>query len=246
MLPRSRSRPPSCFATALRAAALAAALAAPLLPARAHNVWLEPDADGAYNVQFGGHEGRRESFAAEKLQSVHAYDLRGRGIAVQVSPRPGGARVKPARAPALLAAHFDNGYFSRVGDGPMVNLPMDQNPGATSGVHAIKFHKTIVQWGAIATRALVQAFEVLPTTHRTPHAGEPLTVQVRLHGQPVAGVRVALGEQGAPVETDAQGRATLTPVAGPNQLLAILRQPVQGDARTTSRSYEFLLAFPAH
>lgn len=43
------------------AAAFAALLAcAPL--AQAHNVWLEPDADGAYTVQFGGHEGKLENW----------------------------------------------------------------------------------------------------------------------------------------------------------------------------------------
>ena len=39
---------------------------------------------------------------------------------------------------------------------------------------------------------------------------------------------------------------TVTPRAGMNQLLAIVRLPVAGDARTTSLSYEYLLGFSAH
>ena len=53
-------------------------------------------------------------------------------------------------------------------------------------------------------------------------------------------------EKGTALATDAQGLVTMRPVAGSNQLLAILRQPVTGDPRTTSQSYEYLLAFPAH
>ena len=50
-------------------------------PVSAHNVWLEPDAQGGYVMQFGGHEGRTEVFDPAKLQRVHAYDLRGREVA---------------------------------------------------------------------------------------------------------------------------------------------------------------------
>ncbi len=234
--------------TRTRAASLAAALLlmAGLPAAHAHNVWLAPDAQGGYAVQLGGHAGRIESYAAEKLQGVDAYDLRGRRIAVRTEPRPGGVRVVPERQAALLAAHFDNGFFSRAGDGPAVNLPMTEHPGATSGVHAVKFHKTIIQWGAMAKKPLGQAFEIVPLAHRTPHAGAPLQFRVLLHGQPAAGVRVSLGEHGAPQATDAQGIVSVLPAAGPNQLLAALRQDVEGDARMTRRSYEYLLAFAAH
>lgn len=70
--------------------------------------------------------------------------------------------------------------------------------------------------------------------------------QVLLHGKPMEGVRVSLGEKDTALVTDAQGLVTMRPVAGSNQLLAILRQPVIGDPRTTSQSYEYLLALPAH
>jgi len=226
--------------------ALLPLLVGPWPAAQAHNVWLEPDASGAYVVQFGGHEGKLETFPAEKLRSVQAFDLRGRKIDVAIRALPGGARVTPRRQAAMLAAHFDNGFFSKAGDGPMVNKPMNENPGATSGVHAVKFHKTFIRWGAISRKELGQTFEIVATSHRTPHAGEPVQFQVLLEGKPIEGVRVSLGEKGEPVATDANGMATVRPTAGANQLLAILRQPVAGDPRTNSRSYEYLLAFPAH
>lgn len=234
----------------LRAACLcawvawAAALHAPA--SHAHNVWLQSDADGGYAVQFGGHAGKLEAFDPAKLKSVQAFDRRGRSIDVAITPQANGVRVVPARQAAVLAAHFDNGFFSRVGEGPMVERPMNDNPGATSGVHAVKFHKTIIQWGAVARKPLGQRLEIVPLSHETPHAGQPMRVQVLFEGKPTEGIRLSLGEQGTPVATAADGTATVTPAAGGNQLLAIRRMPVAGDPRTTSLSYEYLLAFPAH
>src|SRR5256885_253492 len=152
VLRRKKMKSNPCFASVATAAFVVLLACAPL--AQAHNVWLEPDADGAYTVQFGGHEGKLENFAAGKHTSVEAYAARGRRIDVAVQPVPGGARATPARKAALLAAHFDNGFFSRVGEGPMVEKPMTENPGATSGVHALKFHKTILEWGPVTREKL--------------------------------------------------------------------------------------------
>lgn len=222
------------------------AMALGLGTAQAHNVWLEPDASGSYLVQFGGHEGKLETYPADKLKSVQAFDRRGRKIDVALEPRADGVRVKPARQAAMLAAHFDNGFFSKVEGGEMVNKPMNENPGATSGVHALKYHKTIIQWGVIAKQALGQPFEIVALTAETPHAGQPLRVRVLFEGKPIEGIRLSLGEKGAAVTTAADGTATVTPVAGTNQLLAIRRVPVANDPRTPSMSWEYLLAFPAH
>lgn len=215
--------------------------------AQAHNVWLEPDPQGGYVIQFGGHAGQTEAFAPAKLQSVHAYDRRGREVGVQVRGATQGMRVLPAAGAALIAVHLDNGYFSGKEGGPMANLPMDQNPGATRGVYALKFHKTVLQWGAMMQKPIGQRFEVVPALGRAPHVGEALPVQVLLDGRPLQGASVSFGETGPVVQTDAQGRARITvPHAGVNQLTAIYRQSVQGDAKTTQNSYEFLLGFAVH
>ena len=159
----------------------------------------------------------------------------------------GGIRVKPDAKAALIAVELDNSYFSSARpEGEMLPLPMDKNPGAVRGVHARKFHKTVVQWGAVMQKPLGQMFEVVPLQGQAPHAGQPLRLQVLLDGKPQAGVRLSWGENGSPAMTDAQGQALMTPAAGNNTLQAILRQPVQGDARTTQNSYEYLLRFAAH
>lgn len=214
--------------------------------ALAHNVWLEPDAQGGYLIQFGGHAGQLEAFAPEKLQSVRAFDRRGRSTEARVAPAAQGLRVLPAPEAALIAVELDNGFFSGSAGGAMRNLPMDHNPGATRGVHARKFHKTVIVWNALTQRDIGQAFEITPQQGRAPHAGDWLELQVQLQGKPLAGARVSLGENGPPATTDAQGRARLQTVRGTNHVQAIFRQPVAGDAQITERSYEALLSFAVH
>jgi len=213
--------------------------------AQAHNVWLEPDAQGGYLIQFGGHAGQLEAFDPAKLQSVRAFDRRGRSAQARVQQAPQGLRVLPAPEAALIAVELDNGFFSGSA-GAMRNVPMDQNPGATRGVHARKFHKTVIVWNALTQRDIGQAFEVTPLQGRAPHAGDWLEVQVQLQGQPLAGATVSLGENGPPAVTDAKGHARIQTARGTNHVQVIYRQPVPGDARITERSYEALLSFAVH
>ncbi|MDA7417694.1 DUF4198 domain-containing protein [Xenophilus arseniciresistens] len=230
--------------SALVALALSLAFAAPAT--HAHNVWLTPEADGSYIVQFGGHKGQLEDYPAHKLTSVTAYDARAHPMAVQTQPTPQGVKVRPQGQAALLVAAFDNGYFSKTDTGPMVNKDMTQNPGATSGVRALKFHKSVIQWGYVARMVVGQPFEIISARADHPHAGSPMRVKVLKDGKPIEGVRLSIGENGPPVHTARDGTATVIPVQGRNQLMAILRMPVTGDPKTTSLSYEYLYAFEAH
>lgn len=214
--------------------------------AQAHNVWLMPETDGAYLVQFGGHQGQLEAYPAEKLTSVAAYDSRAHKIGVSARATAQGVKVRPEGPAALLVAEFDNGYFSKTDTGPMVNQPMTENPGATHGVRALKFHKSVIEWGYVARMVVGQAFEIVSARADHPHAGAPMKVRVLKDGKPIEGVRLSIGENGAPVMTAKDGTATVIPVQGRNQLMAILRMPVKGDPKTTSLSYEYLYAFEAH
>lgn len=214
--------------------------------AQAHNVWLEPDAQGGYLIQFGGHEGKLESFDPAKLQSVSAYDLRGREIDTKVEQATTGLRVLPAPKAAMIAVQLDNGYFSGPATGAMKNVPMDQNPASQRGVHALKFHKTIIAWNGLTQRDLGQQFEVTPLQGKTPHAGDWLELKVQLNGKPLQGARVSVGEKGMPAISDAKGVARVQVQKGTNYIQAIFRQPIEGDPKTTQRSYEALVSFAAH
>lgn len=216
--------------------------------AAAHTAWLEPDpADPrAYVVRFGGHEGRTEAYPPEKLKSVQAIDAHGRALTVQTRAEPDGVRATVQGRPAVLTLHFDNGIWSRAEGGRSVNKPMNENPGATQGTHALKYGKTLAAWSPIVTRPLGQPFEVVPLAAEPPRAGQPWRVRVLIDGQPAAGVRVARDDDGPDaVLTDADGVAAFVPQVGRNKLWAGRRTPVAGDPRMTQVSIEYLLLFDA-
>ena len=197
--------------------------------AAAHTAWLEPDpaAAGTYVVRFGGHAGKIESYPPEKLKSVQARDARGATLPVTTTARDG-VRVSVKGAPAVLTLHFDNGIYSRAEGGKSVPRPMNENPGATQGTHAVKYGKYIAAWGDAVTRPV----------------GQPWQVRVLIDGKPAADIAVARDEGSADaVKTDADGVATFMPQRGPNKLWSGLRTPVTGDPRFTQLSIEYLLAF---
>lgn len=226
---------------------LALACAALAGPAAAHSVWLEADPAqaGAYLVRFGGHADKVEGYVPRKLGAVNAYDAAGNPVAVQREDGSDSVRVHPAAVAALLTASFDNGYWSKAAGGKSINKPMTEVPGAVSGVHALKYHKTIVQWGEPATRAVGQPLELRPLTATAPRAGQPLQLEVLVDGKPAAGIRLGFGEDAANIVSDAKGVASIVPRAGLNRLWAGSRQPVRDDPRLTELSVEYSLVFTA-
>ena len=69
------------------------------VPALAHNVWLKPNVQGGYAMQFGGHYGKLEAFDPAKLAHVHAYDLRGRAVDSEVQRLVEAYVSSPMRGP---------------------------------------------------------------------------------------------------------------------------------------------------
>ncbi len=223
----------------------AAALAALGTAAAAHTAWFERDAPSAtWRLMFGGHAGRLVPADSTKARAITAIDAAGRQLPVRRLAKGGGLAVSVAGAPALIAMHYDNGIHTRTGSGPSVAKPMDAVPGAISAVNAQKYHKTIVAWSPVVTQPLGQAFEVTPLEGEQPRAGRPMRVQVRLDGQPAAGIRVGRGEDDGQAVTDAEGIASITPTTGFNKIWAGKRIE-QRTPRFTQLSYEYLLAFDA-
>lgn len=214
--------------------------------ATAHTAWIEPDGAQGFVLRFGGHEGRREPYDPAKLKSVLAIDVQGRAVQLQRTDATDGVRLQPQGEVALLALHFDNGFFSRDATGKSVNRPMNDVPGATQGTWAVKYGKTIVRWGEVAARPVKQPFEVVPLSATAPRAGQPMQVRVLIDGAPAADVEVARGDAGQDaVRTDAQGVARFVPQAGLNRLWAGRRTAVNGDPRYTQLSIEYALVFEA-
>lgn len=223
---------------------LTLALAGSATLAFAHTAWLEPEG-GGWRVLYGGHEGKVEAYPVEKLKSVVAYAADGTPVALQRQDDADGARVRAAGEAAVLLLFFDNGIWSRPEGGRSVNKPMNEVPGATSGVQALKYHKTIARWGAAATRAWGQPFEVVAVDEAPPRAGEALRLRVLIDGKPAAGIKVAADENEEGVLSDADGVVSVLPQAGFNKLWAGQRRAVSGDPRFTTVSVEYILAFDA-
>lgn len=214
----------------------------------AHTAWLEPvaDAPNEFVLLFGGHEGKLESYAAEKLKTVDAWDANGKPVEVTRAVRDGAVRVRANAAPALLAVHFDNGIWSRGADGKSVQKPVNENPGAKEGTRAVKYGKTIANWSPFAARSVGQPFEVVPVSAEPPRTGRPWPLRVLIDGKPAADVEVSRGEQGEDsVRTGPDGVANFVPRAGLNKVWAGRRTPVTGEPRYTQLSIEYLLVFTA-
>lgn len=215
--------------------------------AHAHTVWLEADKvrSGDFLVRFGGHAGKSDTYDAARLGAAAAFDAAGSPLALQRESGSGGVRLTPSAAPAVMTLSFDNGIWSKAAGGRSINKPMTELPGAVSGIHALKYNKTILQWGASATRSFGQPFELVPQSPAAPRAGQPLQLRVLIDGRPAAGIKLAFGEEGADAITDAEGLASIVARPGTNRLWAGQRQPVQGDPRLTERSIEYSLVFVA-
>ncbi len=228
----------------LRRMALALALAGGIAPALAHTAWLEPDADG-WRVLFDGHEGKTSPFPSEKLKTVEARAQDGSLLALRRVDTADGVTVHPDGQPAVLMLFFDNGIRARGADGKVVARPMNEVPGASSAVQLSKYHKTIVQWGAAATRSWGQPFELVPLDATAPLAGQPLRLRVLVDGKPAAGIKVGPDEKAPGTLSDADGVVTVLPQAGWNRIWSGQRSQVGGDPRFTNLSVEYILGFQA-
>lgn len=228
---------------------VSAALVIVTSSALAHTVWLEPAVQGAndYRVMFGGHAGKVVSYDAQKLKRVEATDVQGKPLRVTREVTQQGVQLHVDGAPALIAMHFDNGIHTRPPSGPSVERPLNEVPGATRATHAVKYHKTIVEWSSLATKAIGQPFEVVALDATPPVADKPFRVRVLQDGKPAAGVKLGRGEEGGASDpvTDANGIASFVPARGFNRLWAGKRIAVSGNPQYTELSYEYSFGFNA-
>lgn len=231
---------------------IACACVMSLSPAAAHTVWLVKAPDGPqvpsgqlYQMLFGGHEGKLEGYPAHKLKTVRAMSKGGEDLPVWQLRRDNDVRLWVEGEHSVILVHFDNGIYTRTADGDSVNLPMSAVEEPVSGVSAVKYHKTIAAWSALAAKAQGQPFEVVPLSALQPKAGQPMQVRVLIDGAPAAGLGIGTGETNFQSTTNEDGIGTFTPVKGFNALWAGKRSLVKGNPDYTELSIEYRLGFYA-
>lgn len=218
--------------------------------ALSHTAWLVPVESAVsdmtqFQVYFGGHEGKLESYPADKVKMIEAMDAEGNDLTVWRTYEADDMQVSVEGMPALLLMHFDNGIYTRTGDGESVNIPMSQVEDPLSAVNAIKYHKHIHSWSGSVTETQGQPFEIVPLSADTPMAGEPMQVKVLIDGKPVEGIEIGTGENTSETKTDENGIATYVPVDGYNKVWAGQRTEVTDNPDYTELSIEYLLTFDA-
>lgn len=233
-------------ATVLLFSACCTMAAVATLPAQAHDAWV--DARGIDFVVRYGHGAKTEAYAPAKVQQLSAIDAEGRPLLLTRHVDGQHLRFTASATPALLALHFDNGYWSKTGaaDARSQNVAKNDLPGAVTGSHSVKYGKTIVRWTRAVLQPMGLPLEIVPTGAQAPVAGGTVAVQVLWHGQPLAGTRIGLAaDKDNRTLTDAQGHAVVPVGAGRQMLVVQHSLPLPGDPRADKRNLASNLLFDA-
>jgi nickel transport protein len=238
-----KNRPETCPLKAALRGTTAVALLALLPAAWAHDVWIAP-LDKTWVLRFG-HADSTAAVDTERVRQLAAFDAQGQPLAVRPDAAGGATLLKVDGPPALFTVHLDNGYWSRPVPGAKAqNVAKDKLPAGATGAHTLKFGKTVVQWGELATRAQGQALEIVPLASAVPRAGALLGLQVLHAGQALPGALVKRGEDDQqPLVADAQGRVQLPVAAGWQTAIATHRVPLAGDPRADAVALSATLVF---
>lgn len=213
----------------------------------AHGLWTE-ERRGNIEVVYG-HGAEDNAFKAQKISGAWAYDAAGKMIPVSVVRLADHARLKPLKAPAVMAVALNNGMWSQTADKNWVNEGRNKVPGAVEATQTFKYSLAIYQPGAKLPELDQIKLLILPEVDPlTVGPGNSLPVRVLLDGKPAAGVKLVGDYRSAPntlsTETDKDGRAqVLVRNEGLNVIAAHVEVPVKDSADVDSRGLFSSLTF---
>jgi len=222
---------------------IAILLLTPVLPAAAHELWLEQEGGGHVLQQghrTGAHAGaERVPYAADFVKQALCFDERGQ-------PRPlAVAAAYPAKLDGECAALFvaaSSGYWTKTA-WETKNAPKTGIAGVLKSWRSEDSVKRVNRWSATLARPLTRGLEITPM-HDPFRLGvdDKITVRVTMDGQPRAGVPVAYdgATRGA---TNDDGTVVLKVRHGGLQMIvASLETPI-GDGRTDTLIQATILNF---
>lgn len=186
-------------------------------PAAAHSVWIEPDKDGKLMIENGDAGEPSDPYDPARITKAYAFDKDGKAIAAEVDRFEKAAAVKPAAGAALVAAMFDNKYWAKGQDNKWNNGPKGTVANPTIAGPSYKMPKTYLAPTSGFAKPVGFDLEIVPQSDPAGlKAGDKLTVQVLLKGQPLADANLVsdifVHHDAKPekIKTDKDGRATVT------------------------------------
>jgi uncharacterized GH25 family protein len=213
----------------------------------AHGLWTE-ERRGNIEVVYG-HGAEDNAFKAQKISGAWAYDVAGKMIPVSVERLADHARLKPLKAPAVMAVALNNGMWSQTADKKWINEGRGKVPGAVEATETFKYSLAIYQPGAKLPKLDQIKLLIVPEVDPlTVGPGKSLPVRVLLDGKPAAGVKLIGDYRSAPntlsTETDKDGRAqVLVRNEGLNVIAAQVEVPVKDSVDVDSRGLFTSLTF---
>lgn len=180
--------------------------------AGAHGVWLAERYGQTLLVY--GHGAADEPYDPAKIKMVRAFDASGVELSASVEPRAGHAALELPAETALVAVHFDNGFWTKRADGSWVNEPRSAVPDAQQAGHYVKHLLAVLKPGASIAPQPDLALQVLPLVDPLGLAADGmLAVRVLYDGAPLEGAKVIADyvnrADDPPLLTDAKGEAAV-------------------------------------
>ena len=173
------------------AAAILAAAAMISADAMAHSAWLEVRGDKA--VLVDGHpDDPSDNRMYDAFRMVHgaAYDKSMNAMSVKVE-HDGETKFDLKGKPALLTAHFNNGFWSKSESEGWLRKPGSQVPDAIDSMYSHKYAKLYMAPVSQPDKVLGHPLEIVPLTDPSKvKPGEVLKVRVTLFGEPLANAEV--------------------------------------------------------
>jgi nickel transport protein len=164
-----------------------------------------------------GDPGELDTYDPARVTKAWAFDSAGRPVTAEVERMEKSAAVKPAGNAALVAAFFDNKYWSKGPDGKWNNGPKGSVANPTIAGPSFKMPKAYLAPMATFATPLGLDLEIVPQADpATLKAGDKLTVLVLLKGQPLADASLVadifLGHdvKAEKIKTGKDGKATVT------------------------------------
>jgi uncharacterized GH25 family protein len=217
---------------------------------QAHGVWFAPRS-GELALIYG--EGAVDDPIVEsiaRVKSLVAYDASGSPVVTKLIRTDRLLLVDTVQKPVVLAAVFDNGFWTTTADNQEVNKGKRDVPGAKASGHYMKYAVHLrgdlkKPLGALKGQTL----QITPVNANLPkQIGDAVTLRTVFNGKPLAGAPVVadfINDLAAPpLRTDANGTVTVkVRNQGLNVIAVVHEGPTDNPTETDKVEHRATLSF---